>query len=230
MAHHAPTQTAHPPAGDLAAELQALRESLIAQGFHHAQLTEVLDAARRVSADPHDAYHVYLGLRDPEALAERLRAAAPMRGSTWSAIGIFVLGVLLGPPLAYAAVGNPWRSYPPVAPRWVAGVAAALLLSLLLAVLARYAHASRLGALAGLGGGLAQMALVSVPWLAVSSPHPGCTASGACTVPASVALANAAVAGLFYALPLMLLLAALASAGAYWAQRRRFEATLRRAR
>jgi hypothetical protein len=182
-----------------------------------------------VATDPHHAFHVRSALADPAARAERIRAVAPRPGSAWATLASFILGVLLGPTLAYAALGNPWRSYPDSIPRWAAGGAALLLALLLLAITSRYAQPGRLGALAGLGGGLAQVVLVSVPWLSIASAQPSCTAQGACTVAPSVAVGYAAVAALFYALPLILFLAALASVAAYWAQRRRFEAAIRRA-
>lgn len=210
-------------------DLHALRERLVAEGLHGTLLVEVMRAARQVALDPQRAASLRVALADPAALAERLRAVAPRPRSRWVTLGCFLLGVLLGPPLAYALLGNPYRSFPESVPRWAAAAVAGVLLVLLLAVVARYTHPAALGAAAGIGGGLAQMLVAALPWLAVASLQPGCTAAGACTVAPTVALGYALVVLGTFLVPLTLLLAALASLVAYAAQHARLAAAIRRA-
>lgn len=228
MSHRAPVETGRMPASDVEDDLQALRERLVAEGLHGGQLTDVMDAARRVALEPRHAAHVHAALADPAAAAERIRAVGPHPRSGWVTLGCFVLGALLGPPLAYAALGNPYHSFAPIVPRWAAGLVAGVLLALLLAVVARYTHPARLGAVAGVGGGLAQMAVAALPWLAVASLQPSCTGAGICTVAPTVALGYAAVVAVVYLVPLTLLLSALASLVAYSAQQARLRAAIRR--
>lgn len=229
MFQRSPEETRTALEADIENDLQALRERLVAEGLHGALLADVMRAAQQVAMDPWQAAHLRAALADPAALAERIRAVAPRPRSRWVMLGCFVLGVLLGPPLAYAALGNPYRTFPESVPRWVAGVVAGALLALLLAAVARYTHPTALGAVAGIGGGMAQLVVAALPWLAVASLQPGCTGAGACTVAPTVALGYAAVVAVTYLVPLTLLLAALASLVAYAAQQARLSAAIRRA-
>jgi hypothetical protein len=211
-------------------ELQSLRERLVAEGLHGNELAEVLEATRRVAAQPGQTQQLHAALENPAALIERVRAVQPRPNSSGAALAGLVLGVLAGPPLAYAAVGNPWQTYPATIPRWAAGAVGIALVLLLLAMSSRYQRPAALGALAGAGGGLAQVALASVPWLTVASSHPGCTSRGACTVAPSLALGYAVAAALAYAVPLVVALAGLSGVVGYWAQRGRFESAFRHLR
>lgn len=229
MSQRAPVGTGTTRNADIERDLQALRERLVAQGLRGTQLEDVMHAAHRMALSPREAARLRGALAHPAALAERIRAVSARPRSGWAVLGCFVLGVLLGPPLAYAAVGNPFLSFPASAPRWAAGVAAGVLLALLLAVVARYTRPTSLGAAAGIGGGLAQMGVAALPWLAVTSLRPGCNGAGVCSVAPTVPLVYAAVAAVVYLVPLTLLLAALASLVAYAAQQVRITTAIRRA-
>ncbi len=207
-------------------DLQELREHLVAEGLHGSELAEVLDVAHHVAAHPHDGFHCRQAIARPAALAERLRATSPRRTSSAASLGSFIFGVVLGPILAYAALGNPWNTYPADLPRIAAAGVGVVLVLLLLAVTSRYRHPAALGALAGVGGGLAQMAVASVPWLGIASVQPACTPAGTCSVSPGMALGYAIVALVLYAVPLTLSLAAVASAVGYWSRRRRIHSAV----
>ncbi len=219
--------TPHRPSFE--AELQALRERLAAEGMHGAQLAEVVAAARRMAANPSHAAHVQAALRDPAALAERIRAVASRPNSLWATLTSVLLGLVTGPALAYAALGNPWNSFPPDIPRWAAATVGVVTLALLLAVTSRYVRPGVLGAIAGAAGGVAEVVVAAAPWLAIAGVRPGCTGLGICTVPLSVGLSYGVVAALVYGVPLTLTLAGLASLAGHWAQRARLMGAIRRA-
>jgi hypothetical protein len=212
------------------ADLQALRERLVAEGMHGAQLEDVLAAARQMAAEPGRSAHVQAALRDPGALAERIRAVAARPSSFGAALASILLGVVTGLALAYAVLGNPWHSFPTDFPRWIAAIVGVVTLALLLAVTSRYTSPMVLGTMAGAAGGLAEVAVAAVPWLAIASTQPGCANQSACTVPPSVALGYGMVAALVYGVPLTVALAGLASIVGQWAQRAQLVGALRRAR
>ena len=83
--------------------------------------------------------------------------------------------------------------------------------------------------MAGAAGGLLQVAVASVPWLALAVLHPTCGAAASCAVPPGLGLIYAWVAASLFAIPLTLALATLASTVGYWAQRHRFEHAIRHA-
>jgi hypothetical protein len=214
----------------LEADLQALRERLAAEGVHGPLLAEVIVAARRVVSEPGHEEVLQIALRDPAALAERIRAVAPRPNTVLGGLGSFVIGLVAGPLLAYAALGNPWRTIPPALPRWGAGIAGLVALALLFAVTSRFARPGVLGIIAGVAGGLAEVVVAAGPWLAIASAQPGCVSGGACTVAPTVALGYGAVAALVYGVPLIVALAGLSSIIGLWVQRARLMAAIRRAR
>jgi hypothetical protein len=182
-----------------------------------------------MAANPTHAAHVQAALRDPAAFAERIRAVASRPNSLWAMVASVLLGLVTGPALAYAALGNPWDSFPPGIARWAAAAVGVVTLALLLAVTTRYTRPGVLGAIAGAAGGVAEIAIASVPWLTIASVRPECTGLGICTVPLSVGLSYGAVAALVFGVPLTLALAGLASLAGHWAQRVRLMGAIRRA-
>ncbi|GAC1458218.1 MAG: hypothetical protein PVSMB4_17860 [Ktedonobacterales bacterium] len=223
------TQIDQTHSSSVEAELQELRERLAAEGLHGTQLAEALDVARHIAAQPGQAERVRNALRDPAALAERLRAVAPRPNTAGAALGSIVLGALAGLPLAYAALGDVWHTYPAGGSRWIAGLVGGTLVLLLLAFASRYRHPGVLGALAGAAGGLFQVAVASIPWLALAMLHPACGVRGACAVAPAVGLIYALVAASLYAVPLTLTLATVASTVGYWAERHSVERAIRHA-
>ncbi len=81
-----------------------------------------------------------------------------------------LLGILIGPLLVYALAGDFWHTIgaprPDTTPRIIAGIAGIVLLVGALFNASRFRNSGLVGLLTGVGGGIGELAVAIVPWLA----------------------------------------------------------------
>jgi hypothetical protein len=219
--------------------LSDLRDRLRASGVEGEDLDEELAAVARVAAKRTYAERVQRALAQPVALAAQLIRARPRAASEMALLGVGLLGVVAGPTLAFAALagsqdtsvalGDPLQFYGSHAPRWAVGIVGLLAVALLILLVARYRYPGRLGLLAGLAGGVVEVALAALPWAAITGSQTTCDAAGHCQVAPAVPLQIALLAAIYFAVPFVLALGGICAFAGLWLQRRRMEASVKQA-
>lgn len=228
--------------------LLSLRGYLWSGGLTGATLDEALGSVLRVSSHGAAAERVRAALAHPEALAARMVRAAPRPLSFEGVIGALVLGAVAGPAAAYAALagplpflvpggdanlgavalGDPFNAYPHYVPRWAGAVVGVVLLFLLLWFAARYRRSATVGLIAGFAGGVTEIVLAVLPWVAVTGSKTGCLLT-TCTVAQEVPRDIGIFAAVSFAIPFLLAVTGVAATYGLWAQRRRMDAAVRSA-
>lgn len=226
--------------------LLSLRGYLWSGGLTGDTLDEALAAVMRAAHRATTTERVRAALAHPEALAARMLKAAPRPLSPEGIAGAVALGALAGPALAYAllagplpvalpggeatvgsvAIGDPLNAYPQYVPRWAGAIAGVVALLLLLTLAARYRRSAMAGFIAGLSGGVVEVALAVLPWMTVTGPKTGCLIT-VCTVAPDVPRDIGIFAAVSFAIPFVLAITGVAATYGLWAQRRRMDAAVR---